>query len=267
MSCSMPRAAASRPPVTVSLRFYARLNDFIARQRRHHDFEWSCAAEATVKHVIEAVGVPHTEIELILVNGASVGFAELLHNADRIAVYPHFASLELGPLRVLERCAPTVARFIADAHLGGLARLLRMAGFDTLYDNRRDDAEIEHMACRDKRIVLSRDRELLKRRSLACGCYVHALAPDEQLAEILGRLDLAGQVQPLTRCLECNAMLQPVAKAQVVARLPPGAAERQQRFSTCPVCQGVFWEGSHWRRMRQRLALAVEAAGGVLPPA
>lgn len=249
-------------PMTVSFRFYEELNDFIAPERRYRTFELACPAEATVKHVIETTGVPHTEVELILVNGVSVGFAERLRGGDRVAIYPKFESFDIGPLLRLRTRPLRVTRFVADAHLGGLARLLRMAGFDTLYDNGYDDAEIERIAGGDGRIVLTRDRELLKRRSISHGCYVHALNPTAQLAEILARLDLAGRIRPLSLCLECNVPLEPVAKAQVADRLPPSVREHHQRFSTCRVCRRLFWEGSHWRRMREKLAQAVAAAGG-----
>lgn len=258
-----PATGGTAPPtMTVSLRFYEELNDFIAAGRRYRTFELAGPAAANVKHVIEAVGVPHTEVELILVNGVSVDFAARLRDGDRVAVYPKFESLDIAPLLRLRAHPLRLTRFVADAHLGGLARLLRMAGFDTLYDNHFDDAEIERIADSDGRIVLSRDRALLKRRSISHGCYVHAQEPVAQLAEILARLDLTGRLQPLSLCLACNVPLQPVAKAQVIDRLPPGVRERHQRFSACRVCQRIYWEGSHWQRMQEKLAQAVAAAGG-----
>lgn len=259
---AMPAADTARAPamVTASFRFYEELNDFIAPERRRRDFDLDCAVAASLKHVIEAVGVPHTEVELILVNGVSVGFEQRLQPGDRVSVYPKFESFDIGPLLRL-RCQPLrVTRFIADAHLGGLARLLRMAGFDTVYDNHFDDAEIERLAGSDGRIVLTRDRDLLKRRSITHGCYVHALKPAAQLVEILARLDLTARVQPLSLCLECNAPLRSVDKTQVIDTLPPNVRRGQQRFSTCNVCQRVFWEGSHWQHMRERMARAVAAA-------
>jgi uncharacterized protein with PIN domain len=246
--------------VTVSFRFYEELNDFIAPERRQRTFTHACPAESTVKHAIEAIGVPHTEVELILIDGVSVGFGERLQEDNRVAIYPKFESLDISPLLRLRDHPLRRTRFVADAHLGGLARLLRMAGFDTVYDNHFADAEIERIADRDGRIVLSRDRELLKRRSISHGCYVRALKPDAQLAEILARLDLAGSLHPLSRCLECNVPLEAVDKAQVVEHIPPNVRQQHQRFSTCSSCRRIFWEGSHWQRMRERLTLAVEAA-------
>ena len=235
---------------TATFRFYEELNDFLVPERRRRDFDARCARAATAKHMIEALGVPHTEVELILVNGESVGFDRPLRDGDRVAVYPKFEALDVTPLlRVRERPLRSLA-FVADAHLGGLAHLLRMTGFDTLYDNRFRDDAIEAIAAREGRVVLTRDRELLKRRSITHGCYVRALHSADQLREVYARLDLAGSARPFTRCLSCNAPLRRVEKAAVVDRLPPSVRERHDRFSTCDRCGRVFWEGSHWRRMR-----------------
>lgn len=256
-------ARKKRPAATVvaSFRFYAELNDFIAPERRRREFDFDCATEATIKHVIEAIGVPHTEVDLILVNGVSVDFAQRLRPGDRISVYPKFEAFDISPLLRLRPHPLHITRFVADAHLGGLARLLRMAGFDTVYDNAFDDAEIERIAGSDERIVLTRDRELLKRRSISRGCYVYAQKPDAQLSEILARLDLAGSLRPLSRCLKCNAPLLAVEKAQILDALPPRVREHQQDFSTCSVCRRVFWEGSHCHQMLDRLAKALKMAG------
>ncbi|SPE33924.1 conserved hypothetical protein [Burkholderiales bacterium] len=237
--------------VTATFRFYEELNAFLAPGRRGHEFACLCARAATTKHMIEALGVPHTEVELVLVNGESVDFGHLLQEGDRLAVYPKFEAFDITPLlRVRERSLRSV-RFVADAHLGGLARLLRLTGYDTLYDNHFGDAQIEVLALEQGRIVLTRDRELLKCRSITHGCYVHALRAEQQLLEVFRRLDLARAARPFTRCLSCNAPLQPVEKARVTALLPPSVRERHQRFSLCPGCGRVFWEGSHWRRMRE----------------
>ena len=240
--------------VTASFRFYEELNDFLAPERRKHEFECACARDASVKHMIEALGVPHTEVELILVNGESVGFEQPLRQGDRVAVYPKFEALDISPLlRLRERPLRTL-RFLADAHLGGLARLLRLAGFDTLYDNHFHDHDIERIANDEGRIVLSRDRELLKRRGISHGCYVHALQPERQLREIFARLDLVSSARPFSLCLECNAPLRAIDKTLVLDRLPESVRLRHQRFATCDVCRRIFWEGTHWQRMQALLA-------------
>ncbi|SEB05751.1 Mut7-C RNAse domain-containing protein [Paraburkholderia sartisoli] len=248
--------------VTATFRFYEELNDFIARPLRRRSFSCACARGATAKHMIEAIGVPHTEVELILVNGESVGFEHPLADGDRVAVYPKFEAFDIQPLlRVRERPL-RVMRFVADAHLGGLAQLLRLAGFDTLYDNHYPDEDIEAIASRDHRVVLTRDRELLKRRTITHGCYVRALKPKIQLREIFDRLDLAGSAQPFRLCLACNAPLRRIAKEDVAGHVPEGVLERHARFVTCDVCRRVFWEGTHWQRMRALMdSLAGERDG------
>jgi uncharacterized protein with PIN domain/molybdopterin converting factor small subunit len=244
--------------VTATFRFYEELNDFLAPERRGREFDCVCARAATTKHMIEALGVPHTEVELVLVNGASVGFDTLLRDGDRVAIYPKFEALDVTPLLRVREHPLRETRFVADAHLGGLAHLLRMTGFDTLYDNGFADDEIGRLAAAQGRIVLTRDRELLKRRTITHGCYVHALRSAEQLREVFERLDLARSARPFTLCLHCNVPLQPIDKAEVETQLPPRVRERYTRFSTCPACRRVYWEGSHWQRMRATVDAVVE---------
>ena len=239
--------------VTATFRFYEELNDFLAPERRKGEFVCPCSESATTKHMIEALGVPHTEVELVLVNGESAGFDRLLRDGDRVAVFPRFEMLDITSLLRVRDQPLRITRFVADAHLGGLAHLLRMAGFDTLYDNNFQDSEIEAIVARDERILLTRDRELLKRRSITRGCYVRALKSTQQLYEIFDRLDLGRSARPFTLCLACNAPLRAINKADVLTRLPPAVRARFERFSTCDICQRVFWEGSHWRRMRALL--------------
>jgi hypothetical protein len=247
------------PPAGVSatFRFYEELNDFLPPARRKRDFSVTCARAATTKHMIEALGVPHTEVEVVLVNGESVGFDRVLRDGDRVAVYPKFEALDVTPMLRVRAAPLRTTRFLADAHLGGLARLLRLAGFDTLYQNGLADAQIESRAGEEGRIVLTRDRELLKRRGITHGCFVRALRPREQLHEVIERLDLARSLRPFSRCLACNALLAPVDKAVVLDRLPPNVRQCHDRFTACSGCGRVYWEGSHWRRMRAIVAEAL----------
>lgn len=244
--------------VHATFRFYDGLNDFLARPRRGVEFGTPCARDATTKHMIEARGVPHTEVELILVNGESSGLERILEEGDRVAVYPPFAQLDVAPLARLPRQPPGRLRFVADAHLGGLARLLRMAGFDTIYRNTIADGEIEALAMDAGRIVLTRDRELLKRRGVEFGCYVRALHAQEQLHEVLDRYRLAERARPFTLCLHCNAPLRSVTKGEVEGRLPPAVRASQEEFTVCDCCGRVFWKGSHWKRMAAMLDAAMD---------
>ncbi len=253
--------------VTASFRFYEELNDFLAPDRRKREFSCPCACAATTKHMIEALGVPHTEVELILVNGESADFNRILQDGDRVAVYPKFETMDIAPLLRVRDYPLRVTRFVADSHLGGLAHLLRMMGFDTLYDNHFHDDEIVAIAEQDSRIVLTRDRELLKRRTITHGCYVHALKSEQQLREIVERLDLARSAKPFALCLHCNVPLHPADKASVFDRLPPRVQENYERFSACDSCGRVFWEGSHWRNMRRVLeSLSPGNAGDAVRP-
>ncbi|GGY79163.1 Mut7-C RNAse domain-containing protein [Pseudoduganella plicata] len=229
--------------VTATFLFDEALNPFLPREHRGLAFAVPCARAATVKHMVEALGVPHTEVGDIAVNGAPASLELLLEDGDSVVV-PAVAPV------VLPRAE---ARFIADAHLGGLARLLRMAGFDTLYDNEIDDAEVEANAREAGRIALTRDRELLKRRGVLRGAYVHALKPAQQLREVFARYGLAAAMRPFSLCLACNVPLRKVPKAQVEEELPPSVRATQTDFLTCDRCGGVFWQGSHWRRMRALL--------------
>jgi uncharacterized protein len=246
---------------SATFRFYGELNDFLARERRGNAFTTPCARAATTKHMVEALGVPHTEVELVLVNGEPAGLDDILEEGDRVAVYPRFTRLPVADVARLGQRPPGRARFVADAHLGGLARLLRMAGFDTLYRNTLHDAEVEAIALDDGRAVLTRDRALLKRRGVEYGCYVRALKAEAQLLEVVERFGLAERMRPFTLCLSCNAPLRPIAKADVLARLPPRVAATQDEFSTCDRCHGVFWKGSHWQRMAGLLDTIVHDAG------
>ena len=246
--------------VAATFRFYAGLNDFLERGRRGRDVSVPCAENATTKHMIEALGVPHTEVALILVNGDACGLERLLEDGDRVAVYPRFLRLDVADVALLASMPPGRLRFVADAHLGGLARLLRMAGFDTIYRNDIDDAEVEALALEQDRIVLTRDRELLKRRGIAYGAYVRALKPQAQLGEVFERCGLADRARPFSLCLHCNAPLRAVGKESVAERLPPMVRATQDSFNTCDACGRVYWKGTHWQRMRAMLDAAARVA-------
>ncbi|WP_439858603.1 Mut7-C RNAse domain-containing protein [Pseudomonas sp. MBLB4136] len=251
--------------VSATFRFYEELNDFLAPARRRRAFECDCAQAATVKHMIEALGVPHTEVELVLLNGESVGFERMLLDGDRVAVYPKFGRLDISPLLKVRDRPLRVLRFVADAHLGGLARLLRMLGFDTLYDNHFEDAAIAELAAQEGRIVLTRDRELLKRSVISHGCYVHALKPAPQLRELFERLDLARSIKPFSLCLHCNLPLQPSDLEEARERLPSRIGYSYSRFMHCAGCRRLYWEGSHWRNMCALLAPLLELGSDPAP--
>ena len=259
--------------VTAIFSFHEELNDFLPRERRGRTFASECAQSATTKHMIEALGVPHTEVEAVLVNGQECGFDRVLKDGDRVSVYPRFEVLEVAhgsapeyrsPLERLRERPLARMRFVADAHLGGLARLLRMAGFDTLYDNHYHDDDVEDIAQDEDRVVLTRDRELLKRRTIMHGCYIHSLDPPEQLRELFERLELADGARPFSICLHCNVPLRAVAKADVSDRLPASVREQHEEFTTCEHCLRVYWKGSHYKRMNALLSAVARPGADAL---
>ncbi len=231
-------------------RFHGELVSFLAPERRAGAFSHGCARAATVKHAIESLGVPHTEAGRLLVNGQPATLDRIVREGDDIEVFPRE---EGWP-------ADEPLLFLADAHLGGLARFLRMLGFDTLYDNALHDREILELAARERRTVLTRDRELLKCREIARGCFVHERRPEAQLREVAARFGLATRMKPFTLCLHCNLPLETLERDAALEHVPPGIAERYGTFVRCPGCRRIYWEGSHWQRMREMLGASLDIA-------
>jgi hypothetical protein len=233
------------------VRFYAELNDLLPLWRRGRTTAYAFEVSGSVKDVIEALGVPHTEVDLILANGESVDFDYRVQHGDRISVYPVFEAIDISPLIRLQLRPLRDLRFVADTHLGRLAAYLRMVGFDTVYSRDCQDKELAAISSNEKRILLTKDRGLLKRNAVTRGCYIRAANPREQLAEVLQRFDLLGLIVPLQRCVHCNALLQPAQKELIADRLQPETKRHYDEFSVCPACDRIYWKGSHYRRMRR----------------
>ncbi len=246
---------------TATFRFYAELNDCLPTERRQRAFPHSFRGEPAVKDAIEALGVPHVEVDLVLVNGRSVGFGYRLRPGDRVAVYPMFESLDIAPVQKVRPAPLRRVAFLADEHLGKLARTLRLLGFDTVYARGLDDAEIVRRASREGRIVLTRDRGLLKRGSVDHGYWVRSDQPTEQAREVVRRFDLGGKARPFTMCLACGGRLQPVDKESVLPRIPPRVRAWRDEFLLCQGCGKLFWRGTH----HARLASTVEKILGNSP--
>ncbi len=251
---------ASRP--RVELRFYEELNDFLPAARRKRAFALEVDRARSVKDAIEAAGVPHTEVDLVLVDGRSVDFAHVLRGGERVAVYPMFERLDIAPLARLRARPLRDPSFVADTHLGKLARHLRMAGFDTLYHADWGDERLIEIAARERRTILTRDKGLLRRRQVERGCFVRAVASEAQLAEVVHALQLESALRPFTRCRECNEPLEEVARDAVLDRLPGKVRDLYARFKRCAACGRVYWEGSHYQRMRAMLERAVAPTAG-----
>ncbi|MCI0667766.1 MAG: Mut7-C ubiquitin/RNAse domain-containing protein [Methylococcaceae bacterium] len=235
----------------IRLRFYEELNDFIAPELRKTEFAYSLDRHASIKDVIESCGVPHTEVELILVNGVSLDFSYRPRDGDRISVYPMFESLDVTPLLKLRPEPLRSARFVVDSNLGRLARYLRLLGFDCLYRNDYTDDRIARIACEHHRIVLTRDRVLLRRRIITHGYFVRESMPRLQVGEVLKRFDLYRSIAPFTRCSRCNGPLEKVDKQTIESRLEPLTKIHYHEFRICADCGQIYWQGSHHARARR----------------
>jgi len=233
----------------VYLRFYEELNDFLPKEKRKIRFEHNYIDRTSVKDMIESLGVPHTEIDLILVNGKSVNFNYLINDGDDISVYPVFESLDISGVQHLRPKPLRSPKFIADVHLGRLTRYLRMTGFDVLYKNNFSDEEIIRISLNEKRAILTRDRGILKRTEVTHGYWLRSTKVKEQLIEVIKRFDLKNEIKEFTRCIECNTKLKKISKSKIINELPPKVAHWHNEFFICPSCRKVYWKGSHYQKM------------------
>jgi uncharacterized protein len=236
---------------SVYLRFYAELNDFLPPQRRQTDFIETIKPPVSVKHLIESVGVTHTEVDLILVNGESVDFHYLVRDSDRISVYPVFEGMNISSITHLRPEPLRNPRFVLDTHLGRLAAYLRILGFDSLYRNDYTDDALEDISVEEGRTVLTRDRGLLKRKRIVRGYFVRSIYPREQTVEVVLRFDLKKIIRPFSRCPRCNGALEAVRLADVVDHLRPDTRKYYRDFTRCNTCGQIYWNGSHVQRMRK----------------
>ncbi len=234
-------------------RFYAELNEFLPREKRGSEFTHCFRERASIKDMIESLGIPHSEVDRILVNGKSVDFSFLVQDRDRVSVYPVFESLNI---RQVSRVRPEPlreTRFVLDVHLGRLARILRMLGFDVLYSPDFTPEEIVQISLSEKRIIISKSRGLLKRKEVTHGYCLNSSDPEEQAGLVLRRFDLFEDIEPFTRCMECNSALEEVTAGEASDLVPPDVLAKQDRFSYCPSCRRVYWKGSHYLRMKEKI--------------
>jgi uncharacterized protein with PIN domain len=235
----------------ILLRFYEELNDFLPQERRKVQFIHILSGKVSIKDVIESLGVPHTEVDLILVNQIPVDFSYIVQPGDRISVYPTFESFDISPIIRLRPEPLREIRFVLDVHLGKLAVYLRFLGFDALYRNDYTDEELARISAEEKRILLTRDRNLLKRSIITHGYYVRTTNPKYQLAEIIRRFQLSPPYSLLKRCTLCNAPLSSISKERVLHLLPENTKKYYHRFYYCQNCDKIYWEGSHYQNMQK----------------
>lgn len=233
----------------VALRFYAELNDFLRDAYKTKRFKIELNRRTSVKDLIESLGVPHTEVEIILANGVSVDFSYIVEDEDDISVYPMFESVDVTPILKLRDKPLRQTRFVLDCHLGRLARYLRQFGFDTLYRNDYSDDELARTSAEQNRILLTRDRSLLKRSIITHGYFIREFDPRKQLDEVIRRFDLRDQIVPFGRCTRCNGSVELVNKQDIVDQLEPKTRLYYHTFWQCTSCDQIYWEGSHVKHM------------------
>jgi len=218
--------------------FHPDLQPLLQRDLRGQPFEMGFKGPQSVKHLIESLRIPHTEIGALSANGDDIGLDYIVHNGDRIEVRPE-PPVELGE----------EPHFVLDGHLGRLASHLRMLGLDCLYDNGYEDDELVRVSVEEKRILLTRDRLLLMHKVITQGYLIRSLNSTEQLYEIVERYRLVKWVRPFQRCMNCNHPLKPVEKETVLEKLEPLTKKYYDEFKLCPACDQVYWKGSHYERM------------------
>lgn len=241
------------------LRFYAELKDFLSGDNRSGTVVHSFDVPGSVKDAIEAHGVPHTEVDLIIANGESVDFGYRLADGDLIGVYPVFESFDISPILRVRPQPLRQVRFVLDGHLGRLARHLRLLGFDTSYSTEASDHQLVQSSTTEHRILLTRDVDLLKHSAVTHGYYVRSTDPTQQMVEVVRRFHLSDRLQPFTRCLRCNDLLEEASPDQVRRLAPPRVLELHDEFRHCPGCDRLFWRGSHHSRLEQIVLLAKTA--------
>lgn len=253
--------------VTVQLRFYEELNDLLPSKVRKRTFQRTFLLPTTVKDVIQSCGVPHTEVDLILVNGRSVDFDYHVQDGDQVSVYPVFESLDISPVVRLQKRPLRCLHFRVDAPLKILARRLRLMGLDVLYEESLQGKDLVRQAVTEGRVLLTRQRQLLMPNIIQRGYWIHALEPLDQTVEVIRRFDLARSLKPFTRCIQCNALLHPVPKESVQSSLAPLTKQYYDIFFQCSKCAKVYWKGSHYtalsdfiNQVKQRLMQGMNGA-------
>lgn len=242
-----------------TLRFYAELRDFLPDGAQSGEVTRSFDIPGSVKDMIEACGIPHTEVDLVVANGNSVDFSYQVEDGDRISVFPLFESFDISPIVKVRPEPLRDIRFVADNHLGRLARFLRLLGLDTRYQRDWSDPELVVISTSERRILLTRDVELLKHGSLTHGYYVRSINPREQVTEVVRRFHLGRLLSPFSRCMVCNGELAPVAKEDIAHRLAPATRSGVDDFVACASCDKVYWEGSHHPELAEIVASARRA--------
>ena len=235
----------------VRLNLHGDLDFFVPSRAHGRTIERSLSEKTSVKDVIESCGVPHPEVDLILVNGEPVDFGHAIAGEADIELYP--VEKQVTRFKQQRLQTASVKRFVADGHLGKLTRNLRLLGFDIAYDPQAQDPQLLSVMESENRALLTRDRHLLMHAVVQTGYCPRSQNSDEQTVEVIRRFDLFGSFAPFSRCLRCNARLRQVSKAEVIERLEPLTKSYYEQFRRCTGCGQIYWAGSHFSKLQKRL--------------
>jgi len=231
--------------------FHGDLTFFLTADAKQQPVRRTLHEKTSIKDAIEGCGVSHTEVDLILCDGSPVGFPHQLTDDAEIDVYsPSGSPQEFGANRLQKR---DISKFVADGHLGKLARYVRLLGFDVAYIAMADDRALLELSGREKRALLTRDRRLLMHAVVRDGYCPRSDFPEEQTIEVIRRFDLQALLAPFSRCLVCNAALERVKKIDVLDRLEPLTKIYYQDFQRCILCGKIYWAGSHFGKLQSRI--------------
>ena len=236
---------------TIRLNFFGDLDFFLGSKFRSQPVKRTLSERTSIKDVIESCGVPHPEVDTILVNGQAVGFDHTLVNDAEVTVFPVANRDTFTTYKHLQQI--DIHRFVADGHLGTLTRNLRLFGVDVAYSSRADDRQLLDIMARENRALLTRDRRLLMHSIVQHGYCPRSQTGDRQTIEVLRRFNLIELIAPFTRCLRCNAQLQDAAKAEVIQDLEPLTKIHYDQFRRCHGCGQIYWAGSHFQNLEKRI--------------
>ncbi|MEU3279917.1 Mut7-C RNAse domain-containing protein [Streptomyces antibioticus] len=225
---------------------------FVPHARRSGATALAVDGVSTLGHVVESLGVPLTEVGTLLVDGRAVAVSHVPADGEAVAV---------RPVERPQRVPGAPLRFLLDVHLGTLARRLRLLGVDTAYESTDiGDPALAARSAAERRVMLSRDRGLLRRRELWAGAFVYSTSPDEQLRDVLARF--APELRPWTRCTACNGMLREATKDEVADQLEHGTQRSYDVFAQCSACGRAYWKGAHHEQLEAIVERALSEFAG-----
>lgn len=238
----------------LKINFPDEFNIFRRKKNKWPEIIYPLEQKTSIKHIIESLGVPHTEIGKIIAEDNEVNFNYIPVNSQKVTLLPIIPPFDVTKPSLLRPEPLQQISFVVDVNVGKLALLLRMLGLDAEYSPKFLDKDI--LSFCEKRIVLSKDIGLLECKQIIFGRHVRSVYPDDQLVEIIKFFGINGPFKFFTRCLRCNKKLVPVNKKDILHRLEPKTKKYFDRFKICPQCRRIYWQGSHHEKMKIRLRKA-----------